>query len=138
MTRLRFLSAIEVAGIHSDMIESYGGEPGLRDAGLLESAVHAPQAGVDGSYFHEDVFHMAAAYLCHIVKNHPFYDGNKRAGLATALVFLEFNGYEAACDDEELEAMTLRVAEGKLGKEQAADFFRRHASPGAGLEGGNR
>ncbi len=75
-----FLTLDEVIEIHRDMIERYGGSFGIRDEGLLESAVAMPQAGFGEQYLHADVFEMAAAYLFHIVRNHPFVDGNKRTG----------------------------------------------------------
>ena len=71
-----FLTLDEVIEIHRDMIERYGGSFGIRDEGLLESAVAMPQAGFGEQYPHSSVFEMAAAYLFHIVKNHPFVDGN--------------------------------------------------------------
>lgn len=73
-------------------MEAFGGSDGLRDANLLASTVAQPSATFGGSLLHEDLFAMAAAYLFHIVMNHPFIDGNKRTGLAAALVFLDING----------------------------------------------
>ncbi|MBI3855807.1 MAG: Fic family protein, partial [Planctomycetes bacterium] len=75
---LLFLSTESVQRIHEDQIQRYGGSLGIRDMGLLESAVAMPQAGSGGQYFHTDLYEMAAAYLFHLVKNHPFVDGNKR------------------------------------------------------------
>jgi len=73
------------------MIKTYGGSEGLRDAGLLHSAIAVPQASFGGNYLHAGLFEMAAAYLYHIVQNHPFVDGNKRTGAAAAIVFLAMN-----------------------------------------------
>jgi death-on-curing protein len=70
---------------------------------------------------------MAAAYLFHIVQNHPFIDGNKRAGAAAAIIFLDMNGVDVEADEEGLVALTLRVACAKAGKTEIADFFRRLA-----------
>jgi death-on-curing protein len=86
-----FLSLDEVIEIHRDMIERYGGSTGIRDMGLLQSAVAMPQASFGSEFLHADLFEMAAAYLFRIVQNHPFIDGNKRVGTATAMVFLELN-----------------------------------------------
>ena len=122
-----FLTLGEVLEIHRDQIEQYGGAPGLRDQGLLESAVAMPAAGMSGQYFHTDIYEMAAAYLFFIVSNHPFVDGNKRAGAEAALVFLEMNGIEAAASEDDLVAMTLAVAESKAGKAEVAEFFRRNS-----------
>ena len=84
----KFLTLDDVIEIHGEMIARYGGSDGIRDKGLLESAVATPQASFGGDYVHTDVFEMAAAYLFHIVKNHPFIDGNKRTGAMAAFVFL--------------------------------------------------
>ncbi len=86
-----FLTADDVMAIHDDQIEGYGGSHGIRDTGLLESAVAMPQAAFADQYLHNGLCEMAAAYLFHIVQNHPFIDGNKRVGAASALVFLEIN-----------------------------------------------
>jgi death-on-curing protein len=84
-----FLTVSEVLKLHELQLNRYGGSTGVRDLGLLESAVSQAQAGFGGVYLHEDLAAMAAAYLFSLVKNHPFVDGNKRAGLATALAFLD-------------------------------------------------
>ncbi len=78
---LDFLDADEVLDLHAAQLEVFGGGSGLRDRGLLESAVAQPQASFGGQYAHDGLFATAAAYLFHIVSNHPFIDGNKRAGL---------------------------------------------------------
>lgn len=125
----RFLGLEQVLAIHDDQIERYGGSSGIRDRGLLESALAMPQSGFGGQYFHQDLHEMAAAYLFHIVKNHPFLDGNKRAGAAAALVFLELNGLRVPVADDKLVATVLAVAEGRLQKSGVAEFFRKHARP---------
>ncbi len=121
-----FLDLEEVLEIHHDQITRYGGTTGIRDLSLLQSALATPQAGVGNQYFHADLFEMAAAYLFHIVRNHPFVDGNKRTGVAAALVFLEMNGIEIRASDEVLVKTVLAVADGKLQKGPLAEFFRRH------------
>lgn len=119
-----FLTLDEVVRIHVDMIERYGGGQGLRDPGLLESAVSMARSSFGGHYLHEDLFSMAAAYLFHIVANHPFIDGNKRTGAAAAIVFLLLNDVHLKSDEKGLEEMTLSVAKGESKKEQVAEFFR--------------
>lgn len=109
------------------MIERYGGLEGVRDIGLLRSAIAMPQASFGGESLRKDLFEMAAAYLCHIVQNHPFLDGNKRTGAAAAIIFLAMNGVELEADEEGLAHLTLDVAQGKVGKQQIAEFFRRTA-----------
>lgn len=119
-----FLDLERVLRIHRSMIEVYGGSEGIRDAGLLHSAIAVPQSSFGGEYLHGDLFEMAAAYLYHIVQNHPFVDGNKRTGAAVAIVFLALNGVTLRADEEGLVAITLAVAEGQAGKTEAAAFFR--------------
>ena len=102
-----FLTLSEVFEIHRDQIERYGGHPGIGDAGLLRSAVAVSQATMGGEYLHADLFEMPAAYLFHIVKNHPFADGNKRTGAVAALVFLELNGIEVTPNEDELVGIVL-------------------------------
>ncbi len=87
-----FLDVEDIIEIHTTQLEVYGGSAGLRDRGLLESAVAQPQTSFDGEFVHDGLFAMAAAYLFHIVSNHPFVDGNKRAGMLAAVVFLDVNG----------------------------------------------
>jgi death-on-curing protein len=121
-----FLTLAEVIEIHRDQIDRYGGSPGIRDVGLLESTASMPQAAMGGEYLHGDVFEMAAAYLFHIVKNHPFVDGNKRTGAVAALVFLEINDVNVALDEDELVDIVVSLAEGKTQKHDVAAYFRRH------------
>mgnify|MGYP001191833144 CR=1 FL=1 len=123
-----FLRVDDVLQIHRDQIERYGGSPDLRDPGLLTSAVDTPLAMFDGKYLHGDLFDMAAAYLFHIVLNHPFVDGNKRTGTAAALVFPDLNGIEMNAGDDEIVAMVLAVAQGRGDKKAVAAFLRVHAA----------
>lgn len=122
-----FLGLDEVFEIHRDQIERYGGRPGIRDIELLQSALAMPAAGFGEGYLHTDIQEMAAAYLFHIVRNHPFVDGNKRTGAVAALVFLMMNGIELHASEESLEKMVRSVAEGETGKAGVAEFFRKHS-----------
>jgi death-on-curing protein len=79
-----FLDLDHVLRTHHSLIETYGGAEGIRDVGLLHSAIAMPQASFGGQFLHQDLFEMAAAYLYHIVQNHAFVDGNKRTGAAAA------------------------------------------------------
>jgi death-on-curing protein len=119
-----FLTVDQVIRIHAAMVERYGGDPGIRDRGLLASAVAVPGAAYGGAYMHADLIEMAAAYLFHIVGNHPFIDGNKRAGAASAIVFLAMNGVEIEADQDGLADITLAVASSKASKAEVAAFFR--------------
>jgi death-on-curing protein len=79
-------------------VETYGGETGLRDVALLHSALAMPQSSFGGQFLHHDLFEMAAAYLYHIVQDHPFVDDNKRTGAVAAIVFLAMNGVDLDAD----------------------------------------
>jgi death on curing protein len=117
----------EVLIILQDQIRRYGGAYGVRDTGLLSSALSMPSATFEGKYLHKDLYEQAAAYTFHISQNHPFVDGNKRTALATALVFLEVNGIEINDSKEELYEMMMELAKGKRDKEQVASLLRKLA-----------
>lgn len=119
-----FLSLAEVLEIHRDQIQRYGGDAGIRDMGLLQSAIAMPTAGFGDSYFHADLFAMAAAYVFHIVQNQPFVDGNKRAGAVAAIVFLDLNDAPLDADEKAFELLVMGVADGKVDKAEIAAFFR--------------
>lgn len=127
MMEPNFLSFEDVIEIHRDQIVRYGGASGIRDVGLLQSAVLMPLSQFGGKFLHKDLFEMAAAYLFHLAKNHPFIDGNKRVGLVAALMFLALNGYEVSADGKKLEKLVLDVVEGKKTKEQAGQFLHRYS-----------
>jgi death-on-curing protein len=80
----RFLTLEDVLVLHADQIDRYGGSHGIRDEGLLKSAISQPESQFEGKYLHDSIAAMAAAYLFHVVRNHPFIDGNKRVGAACA------------------------------------------------------
>ncbi len=122
-----FLDVDDVIELHASQLELFGGGAGLRDQGLLESAVAQPQASFGGQLAHDGLFAMAAAYLFHLVSNHPFVDGNKRIGLLAALVFLDLNGVSIAHPTEALYELTLGVAEGRIDKAAVAAEFERIA-----------
>ncbi len=121
---IRFLSVSDVIQIHEDTIAMEGGMAGLRDPGLLESAVTMPQQQFSGSYLHPGLIDMAAAYMFHIAMNHPFRDGNKRAAVMSALVFLDSNGIQILPDHKSLEEMTMRLSAGKLKKSELTSWFK--------------
>jgi death on curing protein len=124
-----FLTLEEVLESHRQQVELFGGSHGLRDAGLLESALAQPQAMFGGQYLHPDLCSMAAAYLFHLVNNHPFVDGNKRIGLDAALVFLELNDRSISAAKDELIDLVLQTAQGQATKPEIAEFFRQRVLP---------
>lgn len=126
----RFLSLARVLEIHRDSIETYGGEPSIRDMGLLESAIGQPQARYGGEFLHEDIATMAAAYLFHLVMNPPFVDGNKRTGAMAAFVFLAMNDIDFRAPVPQFQQLVLDVAAGKLEKAEVVAFFRKYVPAG--------
>ena len=87
--QLIFLTLADVLDIHLYQLAHFGGSSGIRDLNLLKSAVAMPQMSFGGVMLHKDIYEMAAAYLFHLVENHPFIDGNKRSGAMAAIVFLD-------------------------------------------------
>jgi len=120
---VRFLTLAEVSLIHQDQITRYGGSFGLRDSTLLSSAIAMPESSFSGKYLHENLFEMASAYLFHICQNHPFIDGNKRAGLASCLVFLDLNSVTINATDDELYALVIGVATENVKKAEISEFL---------------
>ena len=127
MKKIKFLTLEEVLFLHKNQIEKFGGSHGIRDRGLLESALATPQATFSGVYLHTDLFEMASAYFFHLVMNHPFIDGNKRIGTLAADVFLYTNGYDLTASPHEIERLALDTAQGKIDKHQITSFLKTHS-----------
>jgi death-on-curing protein len=127
-----FLSIEDVLELHKELIDRNGGSHGVRDEGLLESAIQQPEASFDGTYLHSDLAAMAAAYLFHLVENHPFVDGNKRIGFAACAAFLAINNTSISADlDLEdgdgktaVEKVVIDITLKKLSKEQLTEVVR--------------
>ena len=119
-----FLTLDEVLAIHAHQVSRYGGALGIRDRGLLESALAMPQATFGDEILHPSLHEQAAAYLFHIVKNHPFIDGNKRIAHAAMEVFLMLNGWEIVADVDEQERLMLEVAAGSWSREQLHEWLQ--------------
>lgn len=118
------MTLVEVLHFHEDQIHRFGGKEGVRDLGLLESAVAQPRAFFGGHWLHENLYAMAGAYAFHICKNHPFFDGNKRTALVATLVFLEINGISVLDPKDVLADAIGRIATGQLNKEQWIDLLK--------------
>jgi death on curing protein len=121
------LTLDEVLSLHAEQIRLFGGSSGIRDLGLLESAVGSVEATFAGAFLHETVLAMAAAYLHGICRNHPFLDGNKRTAVAAALTFLEMNGIEVNAEEDAFYDLVIGVAEGRVSKAAATVFLEKHA-----------
>ena len=122
-----FLLLEEVVVLHAIQLDRFGGLDGIRDAGLLDSALAMPQAGFGDQYAHADIFEMAAAYLFHLVKNHPFIDGNKRVGFHAAYVFLQLNGWILEIPQDDAYDLVIATAEGRATKAEIAAAFRENS-----------
>ena len=109
-----------VKAIHREVLQAHGGSAGIRDEGLLDSAVAAPQATMMGKPMFREPLEVAAAYLFYLCRNHPFIDGNKRTALATCLVFLSENGYlsQEKLDVDVWEQLVLDVAASRIDREE--------------------
>jgi death on curing protein len=121
-----FLTVEQVLLIHARQLAEHGGQEGIRDRGLLESAVAMPLASFGGEYLHDDVFAMAAAYAFHIAENQPCFDGNKRAAMGAALVFLRVNDIRISRQHgERLHEAMIAIAERRMKKDELASLLRR-------------
>ena len=111
-----------VLAVHEEQLAEHGGAVGIRDLGLLQSALARPQHLV--AYGKPDVAALAAAYGYDIARNHPFMDGNKRTAFTVTELFLTLNGYELLADDPSCVVTVLRVAEESLAEAEFADWIR--------------
>lgn len=129
MTEIIFLTLDEVIEIHEQQIDRYGGSPGLRDPGALDSAVAMPQSTFGGEYLHGSIPTMAAAYLFHLCQNHAFVDGNKRVGANSAITFLLMNEWKPLFGEDELVELVLAVAGSGMSKQALTEIFERRSRP---------
>ncbi len=120
-----FLALEEVIQIHDELVAEYGGLPGIRDMGLLVSAIEMPKATMFEECLHASIFDKASAYLFHIVCNHAFLDGNKRTGAAAALIFLVQNDCDITFDMQDFEEIVCGVAAGKTSKQEISKFLQQ-------------
>ena len=122
----KFISIDEVLELHEDQISSFGGTSGVRDEGLLESALAQPQATFGGQLLHPTIAEQAAAYLYHIAMNHPFIDGNKRTAFAVADTFVRLNGCNLNLTDDRAYDLVMQVAQGTMTKEELSTEFESY------------
>lgn len=122
---ITYVSFEFVLGLHDQLVEEYGGAKGILNEGLLRSALEMPKARFNGQNLHRTIYDKTAAYLFHLIQNHPFIDGNKRTASMTALVFFSSNfkgGF--GFDNQEYQDLILKVAQGAVSKKEIAKFFR--------------
>jgi death-on-curing protein len=120
---MRYLTVNEVVEIHQRIIQRFGGLAGLRDLGALEAAIAQPRMTFSGEELYPTIVEKAAALGFSIVQNHPFVDGNKRAGHAAMETFLLLNRFEIEAPVDEQEKIILQVASGELGRQGLADWL---------------
>lgn len=123
---IKFLDKETILAFHQDQVKTFGGKQGVRDEGLLESALAQPQQSFGGEYVHKGIYEMAAAYGFHICSNHPFFDGNKRTALVAMYTFLFVNGFHLQADKKSLYAVIIDLANGKLEKEELAKYLKEN------------
>jgi len=124
-----YLTPEQVLFLHSRLIDETGGEHGLRDLGLLLSALGRPQASFEQVDLYPSLFLKAAALMDSMVRNHPFVDGNKRTAIGGVALFLRLNGYGLIALADELVRFTMACAQGGQSLEQIADWFQFHTEP---------
>jgi death-on-curing protein len=124
-----YLELAEVLELHRRLIEQSGGSPGVRDRGLLESALAQPQMAFGGEELNPTIADKASALGFSLIRNHPFVDGNKRIGHAALETFLVCNGYELNASTDEQEAVILQVAAGKMDRDTFTEWLRQHIIP---------
>ena len=129
---MRYLSAEEVVELHARVIEQSGGASGIRDRGALESAVGQPLQTFAGEELYPSLVSKAAALGYFLVRNHPFVDGNKRAGHAAVEVMLVLNGFEISASIDQQEQVFISLAEGELTRAEFTAWVELHTAPSGG------
>lgn len=124
---MRYLYPKQVLYLHQEVMERSGGSAGVRDQGLLESAVYRPQASFGGEDLYPDLFSKAAALGHSIIKNHPFVDGNKRTGFEAMRLLLRLNGYDIQASLNAKFNFVLAIAEGELKEQAIADWLKQNS-----------
>lgn len=127
MRGVTYITLDVVLAIHDDMIARYGGSFGIRDLGLIQSAIARPQASFGGEDLYPTIIDKAAALFHSLIFNHPFVDGNKRTAIGTTARFLHINGYELVATKGEVVDFPLRVENKHLSTEEIASWLSKHA-----------
>lgn len=122
---MKVFTARQVLILHERMIQKYGGSSGVRDMGMLESAVGRPFASFSGEDLYPDIFMKAGAFIQSIVKNHPFIDGNKRTAFTGATTFLMANGVTVSAGIDQVVKFMLKVANENLSVDEIAQWLKR-------------
>ncbi len=123
---MKKLTKEQIKMLHTALIERYGGEDGLRDEGMLDSALNAPFQTFSGSELYPDLLSKAARLAFGLIANHPFIDGNKRIGTHAMLIFLRLNNVELEYDDDDLIALILGTAAGENDDKTILEWLKNH------------
>lgn len=124
---MNYLNINQVLVIHNEVIEQIGGTKGIRDLGLVESAVARPQATFGGKDLYPDIFSKTASLGHSLIRNHPFVDGNKRTGYMSMLLFLNINGYDIKVAQEKSYKFVIEIAEKKKDEGSIAEWLKKHS-----------
>ncbi len=125
---MKYLSPHQVLFLHARLIEETGGSHGVRDMGLLLSALGRPQATFEGKDLHPTMYQKAAALSDSMINNHPFVDGNKRTGIGAAVLFLSLNGYVVTASNQELLDLTMQIAQKRTTIDEVANWFEKYSN----------
>lgn len=126
---IQYLEISHVLAMHQVLLERYGGMYGVRDEGLLKSALAQPKQSAFGEDIFPDIFAKAAAYTFYLSENQPFIDGNKRIATAAALTFLRLNGYDVKVTEKELYETIMKLANKKLTREALSKWLKKNSRP---------
>lgn len=127
MKKTNYLTVAQVLFIHDRMVKLFGGSHGVRDLGLVESAVARPQSSFGGEDLYPDIFSKAAALLQSLLKNHPFVDGNKRTAISSAGIFLKKNGWKLKNKHKEEVEFAVKVDNQNLSLEEIASWLEKNS-----------
>lgn len=122
-----YLTVSQVKAIHGEIVNETGGSPGIRDSGLLESAVIRPQMTFEGKELYPDIFMKAAILGFSLINNHPFVDANKRTGYLSMEIFLSLNGFEINASEDDAYDAVLKVASHKMFEEELSLWLKEHS-----------
>lgn len=124
----QYLTPEQVLFLHSRLTAETGGGHGIRDLGLLLSALARPKATFEGKDLYPDLFTKAAALMDSLVRNHPFVDGNKRTAITAAALFLRINGYRLMVENSEMVRFTMACAQSQHSLDELSDWFRQYST----------
>lgn len=123
---MKFLTRDQILSLHEALIDEFGGIHGLRDEGMLDSALNAPFQSFDNQELYPSVIDKAARLCYGLIHNHPFLDGNKRIGTMAMLIYLDQNNLVLKCEENELTEIILRVADGSADNHELVSWLLQH------------